>query len=382
MQRRRDTGVIESLLAEPQRYKFFQAVRLLERFFLRRQESQGLGQGAGRSRDAVVANMQFLNSPSLGFPASEIADAQAYDREGNVLADAQAIKTAVASGDVARVALTPAFFGLLGGQGALPLHYSETLALRESLSRDRGARAFFDIFANRASALFYGAWKKYRLPLRHESERDHHYLPLLLALGGLGHPALRDRLRTGGGAVYDESMAHYATAMRQRPVSGTYLQQVLCDYFRQPLRVEQFVGKWYTVPPERRTSLGSPGAVLGVSAFAGDRIWQRDLRMRIWIGPLSGAVFTDFLPGGERARALEKMLTMLAGVSFEYEVRLILAKEAVTGSSLGGATDADGAQDEAAQEGGGARLGWNTFLCSEAATEDRDDATYELHTIH
>ncbi|WP_454691365.1 type VI secretion system baseplate subunit TssG [Achromobacter aloeverae] len=364
MQRRRDTGVIESLLAEPQRYKFFQAVRLLERWFARRQD--------GRVRDVVAARMQFLNSPSLGFPASEIADAQAYDREGNPLADAQAIKTAVANGDVARVALTPAFFGLLGGQGALPLHYSETLALRESLSRDRGARAFFDIFANRAAALFYGAWKKYRLPLRHESDRDHHYLPLLLALGGLGHPALRDRLRAGGGAVYDESMAHYAAAMRQRPVSGAYLQQVLCDYFRQPLRVEQFVGKWYTVPPERRTSLGSPGAVLGVSAFAGDRIWQRDLRMRIWIGPLSGEVFADFLPGGERARALEKMLTMLAGVSFEYEVRLIIVKEAVSGSALGG--------DEAG--GGGARLGWNTFLCSEPAIEDRDDASYELHTIH
>ncbi|WP_197424736.1 type VI secretion system baseplate subunit TssG [Bordetella sp. N] len=373
MQRRRDTGVIESLLAEPQRYKFFQAVRLLERWFQKRQ-------GEGRSRDVVAGNMQFLNSPSLGFPASEIADAQAYDREGNPLADAQAIKTAVAQGDVARVALTPAFFGLLGGQGALPLHYSETLALRESLSRDRGARAFFDIFANRAAALFYGAWKKYRLPLRHESDRDHHYLPLLLALGGLGHPALRDRLRTGGGAVYDESMAHYAAAMRQRPVSGTYLQQVLCDYFGQTLRVEQFVGKWYTVPPERRTSLGSPGAVLGVSAFAGDRIWQRDLRMRIWIGPLSGDVFADFLPGGERARALEKMLTMLAGVSFEYEVRLILAKEAVSGSSLGGATAS--AQEEGAQEGAGARLGWNTFLCSVAATEDRDDASYELQTIH
>jgi len=370
MQRRRDIGVIESLLAEPQRYKFFQAVRLLERWFLRRQEGQG--QGLGRSRDVVAANVQFLNSPSLGFPASEIADVQAYGPDGNPLADAQAIKTAVANGDVARVALTPAFFGLLGGQGALPLHYSETLALRESLSRDRGARAFFDIFANRAAALFYGAWKKYRLPLRHESDRDHHYLPLLLALGGLGHASLRDRLRTGGGAVYDETMAHYAAAMRQRPVSGTYLQQVLCDYFRQSLRVEQFVGKWYTVPPERRTSLGSPGAVLGVSAFAGDRIWQRDLRMRIWIGPLSGAVFADFLPGGERARALEKMLTMLAGVSFEYEVRLILAKEAVSGSELGG--------DET--EGGGARLGWNTFLCSEPATGDRDDACYELHTIH
>lgn len=360
MQRRRDTGVIESLLDEPHRYKFFQAVRLLELWFSRQQKS-----GA---RDMVPTHLRFLNSPSLGFPASEIAGMNAYARNGEPLLDAQARKTAIAAGDLGRVEITPAFFGLLGAQGALPLHYSETLAVRESASRDRGARAFFDIFANRAAALFYSAWKKYRLPLRHETDKDHHYLPLLLALGGIGHPALRDRLHAGGGAVHDEALAHYAAAMRQRPLSGQYLQRVLSDYFRVPLRVEQFVGKWYVVPPEHRTSLGSPGAVLGVSAFAGDRIWQRDLRLRVWIGPLEKGVFSDFLPGGERAQALEKLLTMLAGVSFEYEVRLVLAKEAIAGSTL--------------DEDGGPRLGWDTFLCTAPADTDRDDAGYELHTIH
>jgi type VI secretion system protein ImpH len=111
-----------------------------------------------------------------------------------------------------------------------------------------------------------------------------------------------------------------------------------------------------------------PGAVLGVSAMAGDRIWQRDMRIRLWIGPLSKDAFTDFLPGGARAQALEKLLTMFGGMSFEYEVRLVMAKEDVGGSVLG--------------EGGGARLGWNSFLCTEAVASDRDDASYELHTIH
>ena len=192
-----------------------------------------------------------------------------------------------------------------------------------------------------------------------------------LALGGVGHPALRDRLHAGEGRVFDESLAHYAAAARQRPVSAAYLQRVLADYFQVALRVEQFVGRWYHVPPENRTQLGRPGAVLGVSAMAGDRIWQRDLRIRLWIGPLSKTAFADFLPGGARAQALEKLLTMFGGLSFEYEVRLVMAKEDVAGSALGG--DADG---------GGARLGWNSFLCTEPSASDRDDASYELHTIH
>ena len=103
-------------------------------------------------------HLRFPNSPGLGFPPSEIVDAVAYDKNGDVLADEAARKAAVAEGRLGRVDLTPAFFGLLGAQGALPLHYSEMLANRESLRRDRGARAFFDIFSNRAAALFYAAW--------------------------------------------------------------------------------------------------------------------------------------------------------------------------------------------------------------------------------
>nr|WP_170948506.1 type VI secretion system baseplate subunit TssG [Bordetella genomosp. 5] len=360
MQRRRHPSVMNALLAEPQRFEFFQAVRLLERWFVRQQGNP--------SRNTVPARMRFPNSPGLGFPPSEIVEAMAYDHEGEPLTDPAAREAAVADGKLSRVDITPAFFGLLGGQGALPLHYSEMLAMRESVRRDRGARAFFDIFSNRAAALFYEAWKKYRMPVRHETDADHHYLPLLLALGGMGHPALRDRLRSGAGVVHDESIAHYAAAARQRPVSAPYLQRVLSDYFGVPLRVEQFVGRWYNVPPQNRTYLGQPGAVLGVSALAGDRIWQRDLRIRLWIGPLSRQAYTDFLPGGARAQALEKLLTMFGGLTFEYEVRLILAREAVGPSTLG--------------EGAEVRLGWNSFLATEPATEDRDDASYELHTIH
>jgi type VI secretion system protein ImpH len=55
-------------------------------------------------------------------------------------------------------------------------------------------------------------------------------------------------------------------------------------------------------------------------------------------------------------------------MTFEYEVRLVLAREAIGPSRLG--------------EGSDVRLGWNSFLTTEPATADRDDASYELHTIH
>jgi type VI secretion system protein ImpH len=60
------------------------------------------------------------------------------------------------------------------------------------------------------------------------------------------------------------------------------------------------------------------------------------------------------------------MLTLLAGVTLEYEVSLVLRRKEVGPSMLSG----------------GARLGWDAFLCTKEADSDRADARYELHVIH
>ena len=78
---------------------------------------------------------------------------------------------ALEEGALDSLAITPTFFGMLGGQGALPLRYTEIVAERESLWRDRAARAFFDIFSNRATALFYLALTSLLALLGRELER-------------------------------------------------------------------------------------------------------------------------------------------------------------------------------------------------------------------
>src|SRR5690606_11016783 len=103
------------------------------------------------------------------------------------------------------------------GQGVLPLHYTETLAARETYQRDHAPRAFLDIFSNRAVALHYAAWKKHRLAIQYELDGDEKFLPLVLALSGLGMASLRGRLQDGEGDVFDQSIAHHAGSIRQRP---------------------------------------------------------------------------------------------------------------------------------------------------------------------
>ena len=78
--------------------------------------------------------------------------------------------------------------------------------------------------------------------------------------------------------------------------------------------------------------------------------------------------FNAFLPGGASARALEKMLAMFTGLCLEYEVQLVLR-----------AADVQGIRLDAAPAGG--RLGWDTFLITQEAAQDRADVRYELHAL-
>jgi type VI secretion system protein ImpH len=366
-QRRFDPPVIDTLQREPYRFGFFQAVRILEHMFLGRGE-HGMNARLVPGERIVPRRLRFKNTLALTFPPSEIASLALRNAAGEPIETPDWRAASADQPDTPdQVELTPAFFGMLGAMGALPVVYTEMLLQRELVHRDTAARAFLDIFNHRAAALFYAAWRKYRLPLHHQHEQRRSYLNILLSLSGLDHAAQRDALSRGDGPVYDEVVAGYAAAAQHRPVSAQYLQRVLSDYFRARIRIEQFVGRWYDLPPEQCSRVGV-NAVLGRNAQAGARVWQRDLRMRVWIGPLRRAEMSHYFPGKADAEALRKMLALFADVTYEYEVRLILSKEDVGSIALDAA--------------GGSYLGWDSFICTGGANSDRSDASYELPPLH
>lgn len=355
--RRFEPAVIERLFAQPQRFEYFQAVRLLELWLKRH----------GAPQEGAVANfLRFHNSTSLSFPASQLEGLQPEPR--GLATDAASLGAALQAQQLRYIRITPAFMGLLGSSGTLPAHYTERIAAHALYQKDDGPRAFLDTFSNRALALFYEAWRKYRLELKYQIDGKDGFLPVLLSLAGMHQPSLRRRLADQGDGVRDESVAYFATAMRQRPASAVQIARVLAEYFGQPVRAEQFIGCWYDVPPGQQTALGMSNAVLGGGALAGQRVWQRDLRLRLVIGPLARDGYESFLPGGKAAKALASMLTMFTGVTLEYEVQLVLRAGDVCGACLAaGAT--------------GGRLGWDSFLVSEPQHQDRSDVRYDIHAV-
>lgn len=343
-QRRIDPGLIEQTCEAPERFEFFQLVRLYEIVF------------AAAGSDVVSERIRFRNSLRLGFAPSQVDALEATeqtDDEGN------------ATGKLEQVEITPAFMGMLGVNGTLPMHYTEQVIEHERYKRDTSGRAFLDLFTNRAVGHFYRAWKKYRLPIQYETNRRNRFLPLILALGGVGFEALRERLNNGPGAIDDESIAYFATLLRQKPVSGEAMARVIGGYFRTKVRVEQFVGRWYVVPRTQWSTLGGRNCTLGADSLVGERVWQRNLRIRIHVGPLPHEQYMGFMPRGELARALEKFLELATGGQFEYEIRPILRAEDVRPLSLTGAN-----------------LGHDCFLISRPENRDRSDCRYLTQTIH
>ena len=335
--RKHASGVIELLLDEPYRFSFTQLLNLLLRDLRR--------QGIPYER-AFREVLSFRNSLSLSFPASEI---QALEVE----------PSGMHSGQPGRIRITPAFIGLLGTNGTLPLHDTERIAARKPKGDDTSQRDLLDILSNRLIGMFYEAWGKYRVEHGLDVRGQDRLLPMLRALAGARtRPVLE--VEQPGGQVKQETAAYFAGLLRARPVSASAVEQALRAYFGVPIRLEQFVGCWDRIPENRRSTLGKTKPVLGVGAVLGERLWRHDLCARLHIGPLNEVQLQGFLPGGGTVAALAEMMSMFAVPRLQYEVRLLLAPSCIKRLTLNTRTAT-------------AQLGWNTFLTGTPGVASRPD---------
>ena len=355
-QRHHDPDVIDALVDAPYRFQFVQGVKLILRMLRRN--------GIGRD-EAFRSIVRFQNSLALNFPASEIEAVAMLAADPLDGAGALVDRHGAAP---RRVTLTPAFIGLLGVHGALPLHHSERFATLQPRESDASARAFLDVFSNRMVALFYEAWGKYRVEHQLDTTGRDALLPMLAALAGRRHA----NADTDAATDADEIAAYYAGLLRTRPISASAVARILSDYFGVPVAMEEFVGCWDLIPPKKRTTLGAPAARLGYGFTLGGRLWRNDLRVRLRIGPLEQAAFDGFLPGGAAAASLNSMLGILAIPCIQYEARLILSRPCVRAMTLTAAAPCTPGSRVPQ------RLGWDTFITSTPDAVTAPEVNYML----
>ena len=306
---------LDALAREPHRYDFYQVMRRLE---CAHPEMPRWGM-AKRPRDEPV---RLGQDPELSFAPAPLS---AFTPQG---VDH-------------RARLAVRLFGLLGPNGPLPLHLTEYARERQLHAGDQTFSRFLEVLSHRFVAFFYRAWAQSQPTVAADRPGDDRFRTFIGAFVGVAPAAFRDR-----DSLPDGAKLAAAGFLAQQVRNADGLRSILAAYFRVPVRVREFVGHWLELARTDQTTLARTHPRLGQGAVLGRRVYDRQCRFRIELGPLSRSLYESFLPTGDLLRPLVDWVRNYVGFEYAWDLRLAMVAEEVPVVTLGEA----------------GRLGWTSWL--------------------
>ena len=297
-----DLSRLTALWEDPHAHHLFQALRLIEATYADKPR-------LGRSRRPAQDPVRLRQEAELAFPPSTI---QGFELDP----------------DTGKAELTQRFFGLFGPHGALPLHMTEYARDRLRNMKDPTLTAFADMFHHRMLSLFYRAWAAGQPAPSFDRVGDDPFGDKVAALSGYTGRGMEDR-----DAMPDLAKRHFAGLLSAAPRSEAGLLAVVSRFFKADVEIESFVGSWLHLEQHDRWGLG--GAALGQGTSLGEKVWSREAKFRLRIGPLSLADYHRLLPGGESLKRLAAIIRNYAGDTLEWELNLVLREEDIPETRLG-----------------------------------------------
>jgi type VI secretion system protein ImpH len=329
MGRETDALAFFAALAEaPYRYDFYQTLRRLECLY---DEKPRWGE-ALRPVDELV---RLGQDPDLSFAPAPLASLDVHD------------------GRTPRLQVR--LFGLFGPNGPLPIHLTEYARERLHHASDPTLSRFLDIFHHRFLALFYRAWAQAQPHVNRDRPKADRFTVYVGAFIGMAPKASRER-----DALPDLAKFFHVGALIRQVRNTEGLTHILQHFFRVPVHIDEFVGHWLTLSAGERTSLSSLSpvtAALGSGTVLGGRVWDRQHKFRIRLGPLTLAQYESFLPGGAPLIKLVDWVRMYLCFELDWDVLLLLKQSEVPPLTLGRRR----------------RLGWTTWLGRRQSDTPADD---------
>lgn len=333
--RRTNPPLKEKLFKETYSFEFFQAVRILNHL---KPNCVDLGSGADPQKESVF----FKSTVSFAFTASDLATLTPREESSPIL--------------------RLNFLGIAGTQGPLPAPYTHLL-LERIRSRDHAFEDFLDIFNHRIISILYRIRKKYRVGIIDVPAPQSSIGQILRSFVGLGFKNLLFQKKLH---VPDSALISFAGLLWGAGRSKIGLQRVLQNYFKVPVTIKDFQGKWLHFPKEQCTIIGVKDAkynALGQSLTLGKKSWDKTGALTVKLGPLSLNHFIAFFRERPAYQSLCDLTSFYVGLDKTFDLNLSIQKKEVPDLILG--------QDS--------YLGWRTWLKTKPF--EHDDSQVYVHPL-
>jgi type VI secretion system protein ImpH len=333
-----DRQASDSIAAEmslrPHAFNFFQAVRRLEAEYADRPR-------VGSSIRLEEDFLRFCQIPSLAFAPSSIENIERV-------------------GELIRIYVN--FLGMFGPNGPLPQQLTDFARDRLRNAHDPTLVRFMDIFHHRMLSFFYRAWASNEKSVDFDRTDNSRFADYFGSFFGNGTSSSQRR-----DSVPDWSKIHFSGRLSAQTLNAEGLEAILADFFGFPTQIREFEGYWMKIPKENQCRLGaSPETgTLGISAIAGERKYEVQLKFRVRMGPMELADLHRLVPTGNSFKRLKDWVLNYINQEFYWDLQCVVKAAAVPAISLGQ----------------GALLGWTTWLKSEPFTRDPDDAIFDPELV-
>lgn len=245
------------------------------------------------------------------------------------------------------------FLGLLGPNGALPLHVTD-YALDRVKQADKTMVGFLDVFHHRILSLFFRGWAVHQKAVdldRPDRQRFPFYLGSFI---GRSTHGLQQR-----DTVPDLAKLYFSGRLASQTRNSEGLAAILTEFFGVRAQIENFVGQWIKIPARDVCKVGASKetGLIGSTVIVGSKVWQCHTKFRIRFGPMRLQELTQLLPHQSSFRRLKDWVKNYLGEELAWDLQHILLASEVPSTTLGA----------------GSLLGWTTWLTTKKPARDADD---------
>lgn len=215
-------------------------------------------------------------------------------------------------------------FGLLGPNGALPLHYTEHAYTRIQHWNDRTFTEFLDVFHHRAYLLFYRAWAQSQPHIGFHRPKHNPFSRHLSSVVGHGPNTSWER---------EQLPRHFRSGLAGHFTRHSKTQEGLACTLSmcvgQAVEIQPFQGQWLQLAQLAPAALGQ-GAILG------SRVWCAQSKIKIVIGPMPYRAYLALLPETPGRMQLIQATHAYLGLEFDCEYALQIEPQDIPSAHLNG----------------------------------------------